>query len=161
MITLMQSQTGELTTCDGDFGSDIWYIYTATCTGDVTVETCNQADYDTILAFYDGSSCANALDDSSLIICNDDTDGCGDFTSQLTAPVIVAQDYLVRVGGFKAEQGTGTISIVPEQNCTSPSPTPTPLVIIPTMGQWGMIFLTIILGVLAVIGLRRKGSQDT
>jgi len=29
------------------------------------------------------------------------------------------------------------------------------------MTEWGMIFVTIILGVLAVIGLRRKASQDT
>jgi len=36
-----------------------------------------------------------------------------------------------------------------------------PLVIVPTMTEWGMIFVTIILGVLVVIGLRRKGSQDT
>ena len=48
--------------------------------------------------------------------------------------------------------------------CVSPTPDPGdggPLVIVPTMTGWGMIFVTIILGVLAVIGLRRKGSQDT
>jgi len=48
--------------------------------------------------------------------------------------------------------------------CVSPTPDPGdggPLVIVPTMTGWGMIFVTIILGVLAVIGLRRKASQDT
>ena len=34
-----------------------------------------------------------------------------------------------------------------------------PVVIIPTMGQWGMIFATIILGMFAVIRLRRKASE--
>jgi len=48
--------------------------------------------------------------------------------------------------------------------CVSPTHDPGdggPLVIVPTMTEWGMIFVTIILGVLAVIGLRRKVSQDT
>jgi len=48
--------------------------------------------------------------------------------------------------------------------CVSPTPDPGDggsLVIVPTMTGWGMIFVTIILGVLAVIGLRRKASQDT
>jgi len=34
-----------------------------------------------------------------------------------------------------------------------------PIVIIPTMGQWGMIFAAIILGMFAVIRLRRKASE--
>ena len=37
-----------------------------------------------------------------------------------------------------------------------PEPPSGPLVIIPTMGQWGMIFASIILGVFAVIALRRR-----
>jgi len=31
-----------------------------------------------------------------------------------------------------------------------------PIAIIPTMGQWGMIFATIILGIFAVVALRRR-----
>jgi len=34
-----------------------------------------------------------------------------------------------------------------------------PLVIIPTMTEWGMIFATIILGMFAVLRLRRKASE--
>jgi len=34
-----------------------------------------------------------------------------------------------------------------------------PLVIIPTLSQWGMIFATIILGMFAVLRLRRKASE--
>jgi len=33
------------------------------------------------------------------------------------------------------------------------------VVVIPTMTQWGMIFATIILGMFAVIRLRRKASE--
>lgn len=34
-----------------------------------------------------------------------------------------------------------------------------PLVIIPTLSQWGMIFAAIILGMFAVLRLRRKASE--
>jgi len=40
-----------------------------------------------------------------------------------------------------------------------PEPPSGPIVIIPTMGQWGMIFAAIILGMFAVIRLRRKVSE--
>jgi len=40
-----------------------------------------------------------------------------------------------------------------------PQLTPGPIVIIPTLSQWGMIFATIILGMFAVLRLRRKASE--
>lgn len=48
-------------------------------------------------------------------------------------------------------------AVVPPQ--PTPEPPSGPIVIIPTMGQWGMIFATIILGIFAVIRLRRKVSE--
>ena len=36
---------------------------------------------------------------------------------------------------------------------------PGPVVIIPTLSQWGMIFATVILGILAVHRLRKKASE--
>jgi len=35
-------------------------------------------------------------------------------------------------------------------------PTPGPLVIVPTMGQWGMIIATILLGFFAIVALRKR-----
>jgi len=37
-------------------------------------------------------------------------------------------------------------------------PTPEPLVIVPTMGQWGMILAALILAMVAVLKLRRRES---
>jgi len=45
-----------------------------------------------------------------------------------------------------------------ESTCPTPEPEEPsePIVIIPTLGQWGMILVTIILGLFAVLKLRRR-----
>jgi hypothetical protein len=59
-------------TCDEGFGlgfgSDIWYEYEPSCTGTLTVSTCDQANYDTRLAAY-----VKDCDDLLLFACNDET----------------------------------------------------------------------------------------
>ena len=81
---------------DNQLGSDIWYNYIASCTGTITAITCNQADYDTKIAIYDGC----------------DGVGCAGFTSTVaTSAAIAGRCYTIRVGGFNAAQGTGTLSV--------------------------------------------------
>ncbi|MHC4318003.1 MAG: M12 family metallo-peptidase, partial [Planctomycetota bacterium] len=63
---------------------DIWYVYTASCTGELTVSTCNQADYDTDLVVYDGADCG----DLQFLGCNEDASGCAGNSSELTVPVV-------------------------------------------------------------------------
>jgi len=41
--------------------NDIWYHYEATCTGNVTISTCNDANYDTRMAAYVGTDCVGEL----------------------------------------------------------------------------------------------------
>ena len=53
-------------------GPNIWYVYTATLTGEVTISLCG-SEYDTKLAVYSGSSCYPSS--GQLITCNDDA--CG------------------------------------------------------------------------------------
>ncbi len=90
-------------------GADIWYRYTATCTGDATVSLCGSA-YDTKLAVY-GATCPIA---ASAIACNDDA--CGGTTrSEALVPVVVGNDYLIRIGGYEAATGAGSMTI----SCTS------------------------------------------
>lgn len=79
---------------DDQVHNDVWYAYTATCTGTVSISTCNLADYDTKLALYSGT--CGAL---SLEACLDDTLGCTNFTTTLTASVTNGTTYLLRVGG--------------------------------------------------------------
>ncbi|MCZ6652142.1 MAG: cohesin domain-containing protein, partial [Planctomycetota bacterium] len=91
---------------DGQTPIDIWYDYNATCTGDLTLSTCDQSIYNSDLVVYDGCDCGNLV----LLGCNDDAAECAlFFTSELTVPVVADNCYLVRIGGFGAA-GTITIS---------------------------------------------------
>jgi hypothetical protein len=95
---------------DGQIYNDIWYRYTATCTGNLTVSTCNNADYDTDLAVYRAGACPPGL--AQLLGCNDDAAGCGGFTSRLTVHVDYNVTYLIRVGGYQAgDAGLGTLTL--------------------------------------------------
>ena len=86
------------------FGSDIWFTLLADQSGGIVVSTCDTADYDTRLAVYTGC-------DGVLIACNDDGEDCSGFTSRMTFDGVEGETYLLRVGGFDGERGTGTISV--------------------------------------------------
>ena len=92
--------------CDEGFGvafvKDLWFAYQASCTGTVTVSTCNAASYDTRLAVY--SDC-----NGTLVACNDDAAGC-DLTSSLQFSSTAGSTYYIRVGGYAAG-GSGTLSV--------------------------------------------------
>jgi hypothetical protein len=99
--------------CDGGpqvpFENDVWFVYTADCTGFATFSTCNTADFDTRIAVYAGGtgSCVPFSDSG----CSDDAIGCG-VTSELDVIVVQGSEYLVRIGsGDIAIEGSGTISV--------------------------------------------------
>ena len=83
---------------------NIWYVYTAPYTGCATVSLCG-SNYDTMLAVYDGSSCPPSLGD--LLASNDDY--CFR-QSDVVFPVIGGNQYLIEVGGYFQETGTGLAS---------------------------------------------------
>ncbi|HCO93681.1 MAG TPA: hypothetical protein DIU00_06990 [Phycisphaerales bacterium] len=85
---------------------NIWYCYTATCTGDVTVSLAGSS-FDTMLAVYDGCECYPASDD--LIGCNDDA-GAG-YQSEITFAANAGNQYLIEVGGYGSETGAGLLTI--------------------------------------------------
>ena len=87
---------------------DIWYRYVASCTGMLTVSTCNLVNYDSDLVVYDGWSC----DDLYFLDCNDDGDGCSGYSSHLVVPVSAGQNILIRVGGWESgDTGSGQLLI--------------------------------------------------
>ena len=91
---------------------NIWYVYTAPYTGCATVSLCG-SNYDTMLAVYDGSSCPPSLGD--LLASNDDY--CFR-QSDVVFPVIGGNQYLIEVGGYFQETGTGLISVsISAQSC--------------------------------------------
>jgi len=56
--------------------------------------------------------------------------------------------------------GQGGVAPMTACSCNGSTPTPEPIVIIPTMGQWGMIIATILLGFFAIIRLRRIKDSE-
>ncbi len=96
---------------DGQTYQDIWYNYNSTFSGDLTISTCDRAEYDTDLVVYDGCECGPGLEDPPLA-CNDDFGGCAGFTSQVTIQVVAGNCYKIRVGGFQDDDaGTGLLNI--------------------------------------------------
>ena len=94
---------------DGQTYNDTWFIYEATCTGNLEVSTCNTVDYDTDLVVYDGTDCNNL----TTLGCNDDFTGCAGFSSIVNVPVVSGNSYLIRVGGFNdGDVGSGDLSLI-------------------------------------------------
>ncbi len=96
--------------CEEGFGlglvNDIWFHYQASCTGTVTVSTCDTANYDTRLAAYEGTTCPP----NDFVACNDDGAGCGGFTSIMEFEAVGGTTYKLRIGGFDGS-GTGSVNI--------------------------------------------------
>lgn len=102
--------------------NDIWYNYVASCTGTLTVTTCEElggsADYDSDIVVYNGcDACAPSAAD--IAGCNDDDPDhpCGTtlFHSTVNIPVCEGQCYKIRVGGWgPADVGMGNLNVVCE-----------------------------------------------
>ncbi|MDX2130644.1 MAG: hypothetical protein SFY69_01170 [Planctomycetota bacterium] len=95
--------------------NDIWFNYPSLCDGQLTVDTCAAASFNTRIAIYSGDTCTNF--DSRLLDCSDDD--CPSGRSSVSIPVVAGQSYTIRVGGTNGAVGTGTLTI----NCV---PTPPP-----------------------------------
>ncbi|MBC8201155.1 MAG: VCBS repeat-containing protein, partial [Planctomycetes bacterium] len=92
----------------GVTGNDVWYTYTPSASGLLTISTCDQANYDTDLVIYNNSNCG-AL---SFLACNDDGTGCAGWSSHLEVSVVGGIEHLIRVGGFEeGSTGTGILTL--------------------------------------------------
>jgi hypothetical protein len=95
---------------------NVWYCYTAPCTGDVTVSLAGSS-YDTMLAVYNKCECFPTQAD--MIACNDDFGGT--YQSQVTFAAIAGQQYLIEVGGYGSQTGSGLLTISCEGVVEPPS----------------------------------------
>lgn len=95
-------------TCDFPAGGvipDVWYSYTATCTGTVTVYTCNVTDWDPILSVHPdppgpATGCPGTT--ANQIVCNDQADPapCNEqflFDARVTFAATQGTTYRIRV----------------------------------------------------------------
>jgi hypothetical protein len=107
---------------------NIWYCYTATCNGDAVASLCGSS-YDTKMAVYDGVGDPAGL---TMIACNDDA--CG-LQSEIEWTAVMGNSYLIEVGGYGSNTGSGVITTScteacpppPNDNCEDVTPTVIPI----------------------------------
>jgi hypothetical protein len=107
--------------CGTEFGSDIWYEYhtQADECGWLTLDTCVNGTYDGIMAVYyaGGSTCQCPLDTSTMLDCGDDTCGVGGGMPLIEDMYVYENKcYLIRIGGWSDEQGSGELVITYEDD---------------------------------------------
>ena len=101
----------------GDFGTamgaDIWFEYISPVDGDVTASLCGLADFDTRLEVR-SESCSGPM-----ITCNDDSEGCADFTSKVTFSAECGERFSIRVGGYGygLARGDGVLELSSTGGC--------------------------------------------
>lgn len=99
--------------CQANSNKDVWFVWTATCTGEVTMDTEGSVfapTNDTVLAVFD--SCGG-----TEIACDDD-DGTG-LLSLLTFNAVSGTDYYIRIAGFNASCGDIQLNIACSVVCGS------------------------------------------
>ncbi|MDX1406545.1 MAG: T9SS type A sorting domain-containing protein [Saprospiraceae bacterium] len=103
---------------DNSVLADVWYTFTPDFTGSVEWSTCNTASFDTRLAVYNANvTCP--VSDADLLACNDDGSGCSAYSSLVFFEVEEGNTYLLRLGGYQGETGTGTMDLT---NTSPPDP---------------------------------------
>ncbi len=101
--------------CIFNSNRNIWYCYTATCTGCVTISLCGSS-FDTKLAVYD--ECSSTPTSGNILRCNDDF--CGQ-QSEVKLTVNAGNKYLIEVGGFSTSTGEGVLTISCDDTAGPPS----------------------------------------
>ena len=94
-------------TCGASAASpDQWFKHTASVAGTLTVSTCGQAGFDTVLALFNGCG-------GTQLACVDDS--CGVETT-VSTNVTAGQTVYIRIAGYGGEPGSGNVVI------TAPTP---------------------------------------
>ncbi|RPG17296.1 MAG: hypothetical protein CBB69_007345 [Phycisphaera sp. TMED9] len=86
--------------------ADVWFSWTAPCTGFATIATCNSG-FDSRIAVYNGPACPGSS--ASPIACADNV--CGDDAS-FTFLALEGQELLIRVGSpIEGDEGQGVLLV--------------------------------------------------
>ena len=88
--------------------NDIWFSYTPPSHGIAIFTTCGLTTYDTEMVLYTGD-CNNLIQ----VDCNGDSAAnCDNFTAEIQFPVSGMTRYLIRLGGWNGELGTGHLEVI-------------------------------------------------
>ena len=108
--------------CDGGFGtsmqSDVWFFFTATCTGEAKATTCGTTAFDSRIAVYN-FACPTG---GSLAGCNNTDPECTNGAASVVFQTVAGGSYYIRVGS-NAAGGAGTLTIT----CAEIAPCPADL----------------------------------
>jgi len=92
--------------------TDIWFTYTATASGEYTIDTCG-ADIDTVLRVLEGPDCSTL----TCLVGNDDacqTSTGTNFASSVNATLTAGNTYSIHIEGWgTSDIGAGTLTITP------------------------------------------------
>ena len=106
-----------------NLANDVWFKWTASCSGSVTIDTCGSS-FDTVLSVYASTACPPPA--NSLVACNDDAllgPNCW-WSSQVTFNAVAGTTYVIRVGGYLGATGCGKLTIHgPSVTCPTCPPT--------------------------------------
>jgi len=93
--------------CDASFGKGVWYAFTPSASGAVTINTCG-SDFDTVLTAYIGS-CGGL----TAIACNDD-DGpaCSGLQASVSFAGVAGVTYFLMAGGSAGAGGNLSIQAI-------------------------------------------------
>jgi hypothetical protein len=86
--------------------ADIWFTYTAPCTGIIEVSTCG-ASFDSRILVYQDTACPT--NSTAVYACGDNT--CG-MAESIDVLAISGMQFLIRIGSPTLETGSGTLSVV-------------------------------------------------
>jgi hypothetical protein len=87
----------------------VWYAYTATCTGTVTVDVCNPS-FDALLAAYSGTACP--VTQGRQIACNQGACGLGGRGAHMTFPATSGATFLIRLASARQPPDWGAATMV-------------------------------------------------
>lgn len=103
-----------LAPCNAGVSSDVWFAYTADCTGLATVSTCD-TDEDTVIEAYDGCGCSPLVPYSPRA-CGDDECGAIGVSSSVDFPVSLGECHMLRVSGWGGGEFNGEVTV----SCLTP-----------------------------------------
>lgn len=96
---------------DWDESPDRWFSWQPALSGVANFDTCDTTSYDTSLVIYEGTDCSSLIQ----VACNGDStvqSGCQQYYSGIyDLPVTGGSTYYLRVGGWLADTGAGTLNI--------------------------------------------------
>ena len=99
-------ESGEPLNTSGSGGHTVWWAWTATASGTVTIDTFT-SNFDTTLGVYTGSA-VNAL---TLVASDDDSSGV--LQSSVTFAAVAGTQYQISVDGYSSNEGNITLHVTP------------------------------------------------